>query len=108
MAGTLEGKKSSSKGLSSTVLELALEMLSPRGRWKKGDVWLEAGPRPTVVSERRRRWAAFAAAAAMGLVEAAAEPVEAGIWRLWLELDEEAVAVEEDEAVGRAKSSPKG
>lgn len=54
--GTLEvGASPSSKGDSSTVPELELEMLSPRERTEpKGDVWVCEPERPTVVSERRR------------------------------------------------------
>jgi len=45
----------SSKGDSSTVPELELEMLSPRERIEpKGEVGLGEPDRPTVVSERRR------------------------------------------------------
>jgi hypothetical protein len=47
---------SSSKGLSSTEPEFALEMLSVRVRWaRKGDVWPGEADRPTVVSDSRRR-----------------------------------------------------
>ena len=69
VAGLLlaEGPKSSSKGLSSTEPELALEMLSVRvrGVWRKGEVWPGEAPRPIVVSESLRRWA-LAAAVVMG------------------------------------------
>lgn len=67
MAGTLElGASPSSKGLSSTEPEFALEMLSVRGRpGVKGEVWLGEPERPIVVRERRRRWA-WAAASVMG------------------------------------------
>jgi len=56
--GTLEadGAGSSSKGLSSTEPELALETLSARERTAlKGDVWFGEPDRPMVVRERRRR-----------------------------------------------------
>jgi hypothetical protein len=61
-----EGGGSSSKGLSSTEPELALERLSVRGRavWK-GEVWLGEAERPMVVSDRRRR-CALTAAVVMG------------------------------------------
>lgn len=51
-----DGAGSSSKGLSSTEPELALDRLSVRGRalWK-GDVWLGEPDRPSVVRDRRRR-----------------------------------------------------
>lgn len=57
-----EGAGSSSKGLSSTEPELALDRLSVRGRadWK-GDVWLGEPERPMVVRDSRRRWALTAA-----------------------------------------------
>lgn len=63
VAGLLcdEGAGSSSKGLSSTEPELALEMLSVRGRAWKGELWLGEAARPIVVRERRRRWALTAA-----------------------------------------------
>lgn len=48
---------SSSKGLSSTEPEVALEMLSPRERWLKGEVWFGEAERPKVVRDRRRRCA---------------------------------------------------
>jgi hypothetical protein len=46
---------SSSKGLSSTEPELALERLSVRWRGWKAPPWLGEPERPTVVSDRRRR-----------------------------------------------------
>lgn len=67
VVGTLElGASPSSKGLSSTEPEFALEVLSVRGRpGVKGEVWFGEPERPTVVRERRRRWAC-AAASVMG------------------------------------------
>ena len=67
VAGTLElGASPSSNGLSSTEPEFALERLSVRGRaGVKGEFWFGEPERPTVVSERRRRWA-WAAASVMG------------------------------------------
>lgn len=58
-----DGGGSSSKGLSSTEPELALDRLSVRGLAlvAKGDVWLLDAVRPMVVSDRRRRWALTAA-----------------------------------------------
>lgn len=51
-----DGAGSSSKGLSSTVAEVGLEMLSPRGRTVlKGEFWLVEPDKPIVVSESRRR-----------------------------------------------------
>lgn len=63
VAGLLlaEGPGSSSKGLSSTEPEFALEMLSVRGRAWKGELWFGEPDRPMVVSDRRRRWALTAA-----------------------------------------------
>ena len=55
------GVASSSKGLSSTEPELTLERLSVRGRGWKGELWLGEPDRPSVVMERRRRWALTAA-----------------------------------------------
>jgi hypothetical protein len=64
VVGTLEvGASPSSNGLSSTVPEFELEMLSPRER--KGEVWFGEPDRPTVVRDRRRCWAC-AAAVVMG------------------------------------------
>ena len=50
------GTLSSSKGLSSTEPELALDKLSVRGRafWK-GGAWVDEAERPMVVSDKRRR-----------------------------------------------------
>jgi len=51
-----EAGGSSSKGLSSTEPEFALDRLSVRGRavWK-GEDWLGEAERPMVVRDRRRR-----------------------------------------------------
>jgi hypothetical protein len=67
VVGTLEvGASPSSNGLSSTVPEFELEMLSPRERADpNGDVWFGEPDRPTVVRERRRCWA-WAAAVVIG------------------------------------------
>ena len=67
VVGTLElGASPSSNGLSSTEPEFALERLSVRGRVDvNGEPWLGEPERPTVVRERRRRWA-WAAASVMG------------------------------------------
>lgn len=57
LAADVEGAKSSSKGLSSTEPELALEMLSvlARGLVKvNGDVWPGEAESPIVVSDSRR------------------------------------------------------
>lgn len=63
VAGLLlaEGAGSSSKGLSSTEPEFALEMLSVRVRAWKGELCPGEADRPMVVKERRRRWALTAA-----------------------------------------------
>lgn len=56
LVADVDGAYSSSKGLSSTEPEFALEMLSVRVRWDwKGDVWAGEADRPTVVSDSRRR-----------------------------------------------------
>jgi hypothetical protein len=52
---------SSSKGLSSTDPELALDRLSVRCRGLKAVGWLGEAPSPTVVRDSRRRWALTAA-----------------------------------------------
>jgi hypothetical protein len=74
---------SSSKGLSSTEPELALERLSVRGRavWK-GEVWFGDAERPMVVRESRRRWA-LTAAVVMGpgyAVGVGGWPLELALW----------------------------
>lgn len=68
VAGLLlaDGAGSSSKGLSSTEPEFALDRLSVRGRafWK-GEVWLGEAERPMVVRDRRR-FCALTAAVVIG------------------------------------------
>jgi hypothetical protein len=62
LVADVEGACSSSKGLSSTDPEFALEILSVRVRgFGNGDVWPGEAPRPMVVSDSRRRWALAAA-----------------------------------------------
>jgi hypothetical protein len=90
------GPKSSSKGLSSTEPELALEMLSVRvrGVWRNGDVWPGEAPRPIVVSESLRRWA-LAAAVVMGPEGCCAPDGRPEMlfdrpnrsWKVWLVID---------------------
>lgn len=73
--GVFIGASPSSNGLSSTVLELTLEILSAREcRLPKGEVWVEPDrpDRPIVERESRRRLA-WAAAVVMG-------PGEVGLW----------------------------